>query len=253
MTTRGQTTEPRGRPRAASRDRALHIHNRAICVKCAPHDPADSHELPFRRPRRQRLRGHVAAGARARRGQSRPGLSRRSRPRRRARQGGRGGRRRLEPISADARPTGTARRGRRPLPAIPGARTRSRTRSDGDLGRDRGDRRRADGADRTRRRGRAVPADVRRLSAAGSPRRRRAEIRHAEAAALDLRRGRSRRRLLRPHARRPVQQSAQPDRRRLRPRIARNPRPRLRQARRHRASATRSGSTWCSTASAICR
>ena len=222
-----------GRGRLA-RTAALHIHNGAFCVKCARHDPADSHELPFRRARRQRLRGHVAPGARARRGQSRPGLPRRSRPRRRARQGGRGGRRRLEPISADARPAGTARGGRRSLPAVPGARARSRARGDGDLGRDRGDRRRADGADRARRRGRAVPADVRRLSAAGSPRRRRAEVRHAEAAAVDLRRGRSRRRLLAAHARRPVQQSAQPDRRRLRPRVAGDSRPRLRAPRRDR-------------------
>ena len=40
--------------------------------------------------------------------------------------------------------------------------------------------------DRARRRGRAVPAAVRRLSADGSARRRRAKVRHAEAAALDF-------------------------------------------------------------------
>ena len=154
-------------------------------------------EFDFRRTRHQRLRGHVASGARARGGQSRPGLSRRSRPadvRAKAAEAVLDGWNQYPPMIGPAR---IARGDRRPLPALPGSRTRSRERGHGDLGRDRGARRRAARADRAGRRGRAVPADVRRLSAAGAPRRRRAEVRDPEAAALDLRRGRSRRRVLR--------------------------------------------------------
>ena len=95
---------------------------------------------------------------------------------------------------------------------------RSRQRDDGHLGRDRGDRRRAARADRAGRRGRAVPAALRRLSAAGAARRRRAALRAAGAAALALHRGDAGARLLAEDQGGAVQQSAQSGRHRLRPR-----------------------------------
>ncbi len=77
-----------------------------------------SHEPRLRRSSGLGLRGDVAPRARARRHQSRPGLSRRSRARGRAAQGGRGGDRRLEPVSADDGPAGAAPGGRGALPRI---------------------------------------------------------------------------------------------------------------------------------------
>src|SRR5829696_1157566 len=67
---------------------------------------------------------------------------------------------------------------------LAGRRARPRGRGDGDLRRDRGDRRRAARADRARRRGRAVRADVRRIPAARPPRPRRDALRGAEAASV---------------------------------------------------------------------
>ena len=54
------------------------------------------------------------------RGQSRPGISRRSRPGGRRRKAAEAVRRRLEPVSADDGPARAARRGRGPLPALQG-------------------------------------------------------------------------------------------------------------------------------------
>ena len=75
-------------------------------------------EPGLRQPAGLRVRGDVAARAQARGGQPRPGLSRRSRPRGRAAQGGRGGGQRLEPVSVDARPARAAPGDRRALPAL---------------------------------------------------------------------------------------------------------------------------------------
>ena len=65
-------------------------------------------EPDFRRPADDGFRSDVAARARHRRGQSRPGFSRRSGAGGRPPQGGRGGGRRLEPVPAHARPAGAA-------------------------------------------------------------------------------------------------------------------------------------------------
>ncbi len=170
------------------------------CYDRRSHAMRHRHEPDLRRPAHHRLRGHVAPRPRDRRGQSRPGLSGRSGARGRAPQGGRAVRRRLQPISADDGPARAARRHRRPLPALAGRRPRPGNGGHGDLRRDRGARRRPAGADRARRRGRAVRADVRRLPAAGAARRRRAALRHPRSRRPS---GSPRRRWRRPSRRRP--------------------------------------------------
>ena len=120
------------------------------------------------------------------------------------------------------------------LQALAEPRFRSRQRDHDHLGRDRGDRRRADGADRAGRRGRAVPAALRRLSAAGAAGRGRAALRAARAAALALRRGEAGARLHAEDARGAVQQSAQSVRDGLSARGSRAARALLREIRRHR-------------------
>ena len=141
---------------------------------------------------------------------------------------------RLEPVSADDGPARAAQGGGRALQALAGPRLRSRQRDHGHLGRDRGDRRRADGADRAGRRGRAVPAALRRLSAAGAAGRRRAALRAARAAALALRRGEACARLHAEDARGAVQQSAQSVGHRLSARRSGTARALLREVRRDR-------------------
>ena len=118
--------------------------------------------------------------ARDRRGQSRPGLPGRSRPRGRAPEGGRGG-------------ASSGWNQYPPMMGLPELRQAvaahyrhwqgldldPESRGHGHLRRHRGARRRAARADRARRRGGAVRADVRRLSAAGAAGRRRAALRDA--------------------------------------------------------------------------
>ena len=148
---------------------------------------------------------------------------------------GRGsGRQRLEPVSADDGPAGTAPGRRGALQALAGPRPRSRQRDHDHVRRDRGDRRRPDGADRAGRRGGAVPADVRCLSAAGAAGRRRAALRAARAAALALRRGDAGARVLAEDKGRAVQQSAQSGGHRVSARGSRTAGALLREIRRHR-------------------
>ena len=165
-----------------------------------PSLPSRLRELRPRRPAHHRLRDHVAPRAPARGGEPRPGFSGRPRTARRQAARRRGGARRMEPVSAHDGPARAAagRGGSLRQGPGPGAHGRGRH---GDVGGHRGAGRRAARPDRARRRGGAVPADVRRLPAAGAPRRGRAALRHPDAAALELHRRGSRPRLLAPHPR----------------------------------------------------
>ena len=121
------------------------------------------------------------------------------------------------------------------------------------LGRHRGAGLEPDRLDRAGRRGRPVPAALRRLSAAGAARRRRAALRPADAARLaDHPRGAGRG-VRRAHPPGPVQQPAQSDRAGVRRRGAAAARRGLRRARRDRAQRRGLGSMSCSTAAATCR
>ena len=102
-------------------------------------------------------------------------------------QGGRRRPRRLEPVSADDGLAGAAPGRGRALPASRALDLDWATRGDGHLRRHRGAGGAPAGADRAGRRGGALPAALRRLSAAGPPGRRRAALRQPGAAALALR------------------------------------------------------------------
>ena len=183
------------------------------------------------------------ARARQQRHQSRPGLSRRSRP------GGhpprRGGRvdERLQPISVDDGHSGTAAGDRGALRALARPHARSDDRGDGDLGRHRGADRGDPGRGRARRRGGRVPAGLRFLSADHPPGRRHSAAAAARAAALAADRGDAARRLQPQDQGGAVQQSAQSGRGGLSARGPRTAGAVLPGVRHRSRSATRSGST----------
>ena len=160
--------------------------------------------------------------------------------------------RRGQPISADARAARAARGGGRALWPASGAGADERA-GDRHLRRDRGDRGEPARPDLARRRGRALPAALRRLSAAGAARGRRAAAGAPDAAGLADHGGRAGRGLHAEHAPRGLQQPAQPDRAGVRRGGAGAARPLLRRFTTRSPSRTRSGSMCCSTGGRTCR
>ena len=142
------------------------------------------HEQGFRGPSRHDLRGDVAARARQQRHQSRPGISRRSRPGGYPPRGGRCGHGRLQSIPVDDGHSRIAAGDLGALPALAWSCARSDDRGDGDVGRHRGADIGDPGRGRARRRGGGFPAGVRFLSADHPPGRRYTASGAAGAAAL---------------------------------------------------------------------